>query len=285
MKKLMAAYMVVLMTIVTSAAAFAGEAEPAKTDEKKAEAPEKEKAPEPAAPGVQAPAGMVYIPAGEFVMGSTNEQVETVAAKYGGRFVYEPELPQRKVMVTACFIDKFPVSNAQYKEFADATGQKQPYHWANGTYPAGKGDHPVTYVTWHDAAEYAKWAGKRLATEDEWEKAARGTDGRLYPWGDEFSLERCNARVWGAQNIDDTTPVDSYENGKSPYGCYGMAGNVWEWSGSADQKQLKAGEENRVLRGGSYKSFDTYARCAFRLVFDPGAFGPHIGFRCAKDVK
>lgn len=230
------------------------------------------------------PAGMVLIPAGEAIVGSTREQIESAGAKYGGIFVYESEYPQRKVYVKAFYIDIYEVSNAEYKKFVDATGHKPPLNWVNVTYPQGRANHPVTYVTWTDAMAYAQWAGKRLPTETEWEKAARGTDGRLYPWGNEFDPARCNIRIWG-QALDDTVPVDSFPNGVSPYGVYNMAGNAFEWTATVDEKTLKLGFPNRVLKGGSFKSFDMYARCAFRQPFHPDCPGPHIGFRCAKDAE
>jgi len=227
---------------------------------------------------------MVLVPAGEAIVGSTNEQVEEAAKKYGGSFVYESEAPQRKVTLKAFYIDIVEVSNAEYKKFVDATGHKPPLNWEKGNYPAGKANHPVTYVTWQDAVDYATWAGKRLPSEAEWEKAARGTDGRLYPWGDEFDAGRCNVRIWG-QSLDDTVPVESFPTGASPYGALNMAGNVFEWTTTVDEKVLKEGFQNRVLKGGSFKSFDSYARCAFRLPFIPDCPGPHIGFRCAKDAE
>ncbi|MDP6355099.1 MAG: formylglycine-generating enzyme family protein [Planctomycetota bacterium] len=238
-----------------------------------------------------APEGMVIVAAGEFTMGSSDEQVEKAGAQYGGAFVYEGEKPQREVQVEDFFVDIHPVTNKQFKAFLDATGyrpqgnryQKMWFlrHWADGTYPPGKADHPVTYITWHNAQAYAKWKGKRLPTEAEFEKAARGTDGRLWPWGDEFDYGKSNVRIWGKEKFADTTPVNSYPAGKSPYGCLDMAGNVFEWTSDLDPEQLKKGNKVAVLKGGSWKSFDSYARCAFRQHAEAAGFGPHIGFRCA----
>lgn len=237
------------------------------------------------------PEGMVLIPAGEFLMGSTEEQVKAAGERYGGEFVYVGEKPQRKVHVDAFLIDIHPVTNKQFKEFLDATGyrpqgnryQKMWFlrHWADGTYPPGKGDHPVTYLTWDDVQAYVKWKGRRLPTEAEWEKAARGTDGRLWPWGDEFDTAKANVRVWGQEKFADTTPVGSYPEAKSPYGCQDMAGNVFEWTADLDPEELKKGAKVAVLKGGSWKSFDVYSRCAFRQFADVAGFGPHLGFRCA----
>jgi sulfatase modifying factor 1 len=234
---------------------------------------------------------MVLVPAGEFTMGSSEEQVKKAGEQYGGAFVYEGEQPLRQVQVDDLFIDIHPVTNKQFKEFLDATGyrpqgnryQKMWFlrHWADGTYPPGKAEHPVTYITWHNAQAYAKWKGKRLPTEAEFEKAARGTDGRLWPWGDEFDFGKSNVRVWGKEKFADTTPVNGYPAGKSPYGCLDMAGNVFEWTSDLDPEQLKKGNKVAVLKGGSWKSFDSYARCAFRQHAEASGFGPHIGFRCA----
>jgi len=237
-----------------------------------------------------APEGMALIPAGDFLMGSTEEQVTEAAARYGGEYVYIGEKPQRKVQIEAFYIDLNPVTNRQFKEFLDATGyrpqgnryQKMWFlrHWVDGTYPPGKGEHPITFIGWDDAVAYAKWKGKRLPTEAEWEKAARGTDGRLYPWGAEFDVAKANVRVWGQEKFADTTPVGTYPNNASPYGCLDMAGNVFEWTADLDPEQLKKGAKVAVLKGGSWKSFDTYARCAFRQHAESAGFGPHIGFRC-----
>ena len=135
---------------------------------------------------------MVYIPAGEFLMGEV----------------------KRPVSVQAFYIDRHLVTNAEYQKFVDATGYPAPLNWARGRHPEGKADHPVTQVKWDDASEYAKWAGKRLPTDEEWEKAARGTDGRTYPWGDEWGKDRCNTCE---TKIFDTTPVGKFSpQGDSP---------------------------------------------------------------------
>src|SRR5262245_30976232 len=195
---------------------------------------------------------MVLVPAGEFIMGSEE-------AAY-----YDIAKPRHQVYLDAFYIDKYEVTNARFQQFVQATGYRTQAEregggkirtgaktWADvpdATWraPRGKGSsiagleaHPVVQVSWHDAKAYCTWAGKRLPTEAEWEKAARGTDGRLYPWGNEFDGTRVNfcdrncPFEWKDAAVDDgfrsTAPVGSYEAGKSPYGAYDMVGNVWEW--------------------------------------------------------
>jgi formylglycine-generating enzyme len=156
-------------------------------------------------------AEMVWVPAGDFLMGSKEDEGAT------------HERPQRKVYLDGYWIYKYPVTVAQYRRFCLATDRSMPH-------PPGwgwKDVHPMVMVNWQDAADYAKWAGASLPTEAQWEKAARGTDGRTYPWGDTWDSSKCansvNERLWN------TRPVGSYPTGASPYGAMDMAGNVWEW--------------------------------------------------------
>lgn len=183
-----------------------------------------------------------------------------------GEFLYGDE--KKKVNLPEFWIDKTPVTNAEYARFVAATGHKPPEHWKGKTPPRKIADHPATYVSWHDAVAYAEWAGKRLPTEEEWEKAARGTDGRKYPWGDQSPDSKlCNF----GKNVGGTTPVGKYSpQGDSPYGCMDMAGNVWEWV------------ENQVLRGGSWTYVAYVVRSAYRSRCDPDARYDYVGFRCAR---
>jgi formylglycine-generating enzyme required for sulfatase activity len=231
-----------------------------------------------------APNEMVLIPAGEFIMGSDDRLPD--------------EGPQHRVTLPAFYIDKFEVTNLQYKKFNDATHGRSPRHWRNRTFPPGKADHPVVYVTWDNADAYCRWAGKRLPTDAEWEKAARGTDGRMFPWGDEFDTAKANTPVRWQEigRFGDTSPVGAFDTGKSPYGVYDMSGNVWEWTASwykaypGNQTPSESyGERYKTLKGGSW--FDcSFYKCGISApVFNRSFFAKKVkndsfGFRCAKDV-
>ncbi len=229
---------------------------------------------------------MIYIPGSEFVMGSDEGRGN--------------EQPAHKVVVAAFYIDRYPVTNAEYKRFIEATGRPVPcydvewaspydYNWDVETrsYPPGKDDHPVVLVTWEDALAYAAWAGKRLPTEAEWELAARGTTGRRWPWGNDFEPGRCNTKEAG---IGGTSPVTRYSPGAdSPYGVGDMVGNVWEWTSSLyrpypydanDGRESLEAEGWRVLRGGSWLNDLARACCTARLDGD-FLFFNNVGFRCA----
>ena len=179
------------------------------------------------------------------------------------------ESRQRHVDVDAFELTRTPVTNAQYEPFAAETGATAPPHW-----PA-PGDHPVTFVDWEDASAFCAWAGGRLPSEAEWEKASRGTDGRAYPWGDEEDKSR--AAVGAGPKDGSTSPVGSHPAGASPYGLLDMAGNVWEWTST----EYPPGE--RVLRGGSFASPGlAWARCTMRSHSRPVRRQAHIGFRVAR---
>lgn len=130
------------------------------------------------------------------------------------------------VWLAAFYIDVHPVTNGDYARFVEATGHACPKHWPDGLCPADLADHPVVFVTWHDANAYARWADKSLPAAHQWEKAARGPRGNLYPWGNQATPAKCNSREFGPGT---TTPVDRYQSGISIYGVYDLCGNVWEW--------------------------------------------------------
>lgn len=208
----------------------------------------------------------VEIPAGPFLMGSDKKQDDQA---------YDDELPQQTVTLPAYRMARTPVTNAQYQVFVQATGHRAPQHWKEGRIPEGKEKHPVVYVTWQDAVAFCTWASEvtgatiRLPSEAEWEKAARGTDGRLYPWGnDKPAQDHCNFGMI----VGDTTPVGSYPKGASPYGVLDAAGNVWEWTSSlykgypydpADGREDSYSEGRRTVRGGSFYD-ERLVRCACR---------------------
>jgi formylglycine-generating enzyme required for sulfatase activity len=230
-----------------------------------------------------APNKMTLIPAGKFIMGTDTRLPD--------------EGPQHMVTLPAYYIDELEVTNLQYKKFNDATNGRSPVHWRNRTFPEGKADHPVVYVTWDNANDYCHWAGKRLPTDQEWEKAARGTNGRLFPWGDEFDTSKANTPLRWKEigSFGDTTPVGSFEKGKSPYGLYDVSGNVWEWTDSwykaypgNKTKSESYGERYKTLKGGSW--FDcSFYKCGISApVFNRAFFAKKVkndsfGFRCAKD--
>ena len=219
-------------------------------------------------------AEMVLIPAGEFWMGSED----------GG----SDEKPRRRVYLDAFYIDRYEVTNAHYGRFMQATGRGAPSEWNSTSFNGPT--QPVVGVDWHDAEAYCKWAGKRLPTEAEWEKAARGTDGRKYPWGDQWDPSRANS---SESKLAKTAPVGSYPTGVSPYGAHDMAGNVWEWvadwydanyyqrAPSRNPKGPESGQA-RALRGGSWFFRSGHLRSSGRSAFDPTDRDDGLGFRCSQ---
>lgn len=220
---------------------------------------------------------MIEIPAGSFLMGSYDGGVD--------------ESPEREVFLDSYLIDKYPVTNQEYKLFVDVTGQRLPPHWSGGSYPMGEGNHPVVNVSWDDAFAYAQWVSKRLPTEAEWEKASRGTDGRVYPWGDAFRKDQINA----GNNNDGTTPVNKFPDGKSIFGVMDMCGNAQEWcsdwydhgyysDGPLENPKGPMGGQTRVVRGGGYVENSAGVRCSARHQAAQASLQDNIGFRCANDL-
>ncbi|MBI1922720.1 formylglycine-generating enzyme family protein [Candidatus Poribacteria bacterium] len=268
-------------------------------------------------------AKMVLIPAGEFWMGTDAKEIPQLVqwtkkyysdAQASG---FEYETPRHKVYVDAFYIDKYEVTNAQYQKFMRATGHPKPMFWDDSGFNAPT--QPVVGVTWYDAMAYAKWAGKRLPTEAEWEKAARGgLEGKKFPWGDQDpDGSQCNfadknapsSFTWADRNANDgyqyTAPVGKYSpNG---YGLYDMAGNVWEWcldeydggfyakssgrnpvGGATNITDIISDFTNvetlRSLRGGGWYGDPGNVRVANRISNSPTDTNHFLGFRCAGSV-
>jgi serine/threonine-protein kinase len=226
------------------------------------------------------PEGMVFVPEGAFTMGEDGWDGPPT-------WLDEMNRPAHAVWTNAFFIDAHEVTNAQYAEFLTATGRPAPERWGRGPRPEGWERLPVTYVTWFDATAYAQWAGKRLPTESEWERTARGEDARIYPWGDEWDPSRV---VCVASGVAGPLSVGSRPGGASPYQAMDMSGNVYEWTASdfaPYAKELANPEPNRLLkiiRGGSYSSKPQWLRTSFRVWIDPRSRHPNLGFRCARSV-
>ena len=222
---------------------------------------------------------MAVVPAGEFIMGSQGGAAD--------------EQPAHRVYVDAFLMDKYEVSVGQYAKFLEATSQEAPPDWNIMNQPQHQ-KRPVVNIDWADAVTYCKWAGKRLPTEAEWEKAARGTDGRIYPWGNELPTQlhaNFGKKEWN--NHAALVPVGKLEDGKSPYGIYDMAGNVWEWvSDWYDPNYYKnspsqnpagpSSAELKVLRGGSWGDTMDNLRSANPHIYEPMSQYHTVGFRCAK---
>jgi len=251
------------------------------------------------------------VPAGEFIMGSED--------------ISDDEKPQHTVNLPYTYkAAKYPITNAQYNAFVEARGYDKRQYWTAAgwaeklkpTYendpwtepryqgePFNLSNHPVVGVSWYESVAYCRWLTEvlrgcgelgegwqiRLPTEAEWEKAARGTDGRSYPWGEEFDVKKAISESTGAES---TNEVGLFPDGASPYGCHDMAGNVWEWCATKWGKSYPYQVENewtedyladetpRIVRGGSWSSATIALRCAFRYDFFPYLSIGYLGFRC-----
>ncbi len=286
--------------------------------------------PTPPKPGVTKDGGkMVFVPSGEFLMGTSAEEIERLLQEWPHtqREVLTREHPQHRVYLDAFFLDKYEVTNARFQQFVKETGhrtqaEREGWAWiytgkswekasgATWRTPWGREStiarlehHPVVQVSWEDARAYCTWAGKRLPTEAEWEKAAQGKDGGSYPWGTQFDgpwANFCDAEctaAWKDHGVQDgyqyTAPVGSYKHGQSRYGAYDMAGNVWEWvSDRFDRTYYRnspvrsprgplAGNEV-VLRGGAWDNPAVFVRTPNRNKSLPTSRYVHVGLRCAK---
>jgi len=246
---------------------------------------------------------LVYVPAGEFLMGTTTDQLDALLQQHDNWKMdwFTDEQPQHTVYLDAFWIDRTEVTNGQYAKCVEAGVCKQPGETKSSTRSRyydnpDYANYPVIYVDWDMAVTYCQWAGRRLPTEAEWEKAARGTDERLYPWGNSdpgCELANYNVSEDGITRcIGDTMQVGSYPGGASPYGALDMAGNVWEWvadwysmtyySQPAQSNPLgPTSGQYRVVRGGAWNYLERVVRSANRDWFDPGSRVDYGGFRCA----
>ncbi len=245
----------------------------------------------------ESPIEWVLVPAGEFEMGAEGPPAEP------------DEAPKHRVHLDAFYIGKYEVTNANYAAFVKATDHRPPVNsdpsptynlWRGNTVLDGVADLPVVNVSWEDAAAYCKWLGGRLPTEAEWEKAARGTDSRTYPWGNEpVTGNRAN---YGIENVtfwegpSTLAKKDQHEFGKSPYEVHEMAGNVWEWvqdwydpdyykNSPPKNPTGPATGQVKGVRGGSWQNQPDKLRSANRSRQPPADRRTYIGVRCAKDAK
>lgn len=279
------------------------------------------------------------IAAGSFLMGSDKVDTAGKQQEYGlVKPLFLDEHPAHRVELPAYYIDRYEVSNAQYKKFVQATGRAEPFPWTQNGFnlmksrlqasdpetlrwiateyfrfdidtraaskkrllqlmredQTMKNRLPVTSVSWYDADAYCVWAGKRLPSEAEWEKAARGEDGREFPWGNKWDVGQTNVGD-DADWEEGIAPVGSYENNQSPYGVYDMAGNVWEWTtnwyqpyANSDHTSKDFGETQKVIRGGGggvgHYSLSFFFRSAMRGSAAPDTQSGDVGFRCAWDM-
>jgi formylglycine-generating enzyme required for sulfatase activity len=251
---------------------------------------------------------LVYVPAGKFLMGSTADDP----------YARDDEKPPHMADLDAFWIDRTEVTNEMFARFVAVAGYKtraekignstvfnpSTAKWervtgANWQHPSGSGSdltgleqHPVVHVTWDDADAYCQWAGRRLPTEAEWEKAARGTDGRLYPWGNSRPTDKLSNF---GMNVGSTMSVGSYPDGMSPYGALDMSGNVWEWVADYHSEEYYRASPprnpqgpssgiDRIMRGGSWYMEAGNIRAAYRGWDDQTDMNVHVGFRCARSA-
>ncbi len=244
---------------------------------------------------------MIWIPDGPFLMGTDEVDTENEGVELGfPQPWYEDERPQHSVRLKGYYIDRYEVTQEAYLQFVRKAGHPPPPHWVNGVYKVGTGKHPITFVDWYDANDYCLWNKKWLPTEAQWEKAARGSKGRRYPWGDVFDAKR--AHLSPASDVAMTlAPVGRYPEGSSAYGVHDMVGNAWEWTASwympyqgSKLRKREFGMKHRAVRGLSFHSLghypggayprvlEVYARATTRSYDPPSERLSDLGFRCIK---
>jgi formylglycine-generating enzyme required for sulfatase activity len=251
-----------------------------------------------------APDGMVLVSAGPFIMGTDGTDEDSAAADYGLPYnLYGDANPSFTADLPAFFIDKYELTNAEYLQFLDITElpQATPGTWTGNRPAEGTSDQPVTGINWYQAMFACNHFGKRLPSEAEWEKAARGADGNIYPWGNEFDETKANVAKGDKGKL---MPVGSFPQGASVYGVEDMIGNAWEWTKSwyrpypnSTYEDDKFGQKQKVIRGNSYGDHGHYpdeearrvvvaemSRANYRFSFSPRARTKDSGVRCAMDV-
>ena len=220
-------------------------------------------------------AEMVRVPKGSFIQGISEEElVQITLLDDRVNPLFATEVPARSVYLEDYYIDRYPVTNYQYRRFIKETGHRKPLLLNDPDW--NQPMQPVVFVGWDDARAYAAWAGKSLPTESHWEKAARGTDRRFWAWGHEFYPDRCNYKGYG---LGRTSEIGLFDNGMSPYGCYDMCGNVWEMcEGSWLEGRLP-------MRGGCFLGSAVSVRVTRRWTPEDTVTGAHwLGFRCVKTI-
>ena len=241
------------------------------------------------------------IPQGAFIMGTDIEAFYGTALANSEHAKLD-EAPMHVRFLEAYLIEQYPVTNAEYADFVQETNHLPPPHWKSGDFAPEDANLPVVHVSWHDSNAYAQWAGKRLPTEAEWEKACRGPDGRIYPWGNVFVPDESESPETPAETLQiltaHLTPVGVRPATVSPYGVGDAAGNVWEWTADwyqpysdSNRSTLKQAvvDQQKALRGGSWLEVrdgtaERYFRCANRLHAPPDYAAGNIGFRCVREV-
>ena len=225
-------------------------------------------------------APMLLVPAGEFTMGSDEGD--------------DDEQPIHRVVLDSFYLDTFEVTNGRFAKFVAAIQSEPPWGFADQETPVVHADRPVRWVNWMEALGYCLWAGKRLPTEAEWEKAARGTDSRTYPWGND-PPSAAHAVFGLTEGAETVSPIGNRDKGQSPYGVHDLAGNLYEWVTDWYDEEFYTTNPPRnprgpdegtakVQRGGSYINSPYRIRAAFRTKGDPTEHDPHVGFRCAQDA-
>jgi cytochrome c-type biogenesis protein len=247
---------------------------------------------------------MVFIPAGHFILGTQETDDAAEALSLGiPKPWYADETPEKKVFLKGFYIDQYEVTNRRYKKYVDDVGAEPPPNWKNNNYPEGQDKHPVAWVNWFDASNFCQWAGKHLPSEKQWERAARGTGGKKYPWGDAFDIKFANLAHATGQKTK-LKAVGNFPEGASAEGIHDLIGNVWEWveddyepypGNTYKSDYYNAGL--KVIRGHSasdighfpgatyLSALEKFARSGYRQYADPDEPGQDVGFRCVSNEK